>query len=239
MPGLAVCIDQIALLRQSRHKPYPDPVTAAAAAEMAGADAIIVHLREDRLHTQDRDVRILRKTVQTKLILRMATTSEMLGSALEIKPDRVILVPERTEELSETGGLDLIVHKEAVVEIIGNLQNSGIPVGIFIDPQPEQIKLAHQCKANYIEVNAGPFCAAATQTKRVQTLNRIVDTVKLAPRLRQGVYVGGGIDYQNIKAFKGLKEVNTFNVGHSIAARAVMSGMGQAVKDMVALINSL
>jgi pyridoxine 5-phosphate synthase len=239
MSGLAVCLDQVALLRESRHKSYPDPVTAAAAAEMAGADAIIVNLREDRKHIQDRDVRILRKTVQTRLILRMTTSSEMLGSALEIKPDRVILVPEKLEELSETGGLDLMVHKEAVVDTIGNLQNSGIPAGIFIDPVPEQIKLAHQCKANFIEINAGPFCAAATQAKRSQTLNRIVDTVKLAPRLRQGVYIGSGIDYQTIKAFRGLKEVNSYNIGHSIVARAVMVGMEKAVRDMVELVTAL
>lgn len=239
MPGLAVCIDQVALVRESRQQFYPDPVPAAASAEMAGAEAIIVHLRQDRLHIQDRDVRILRKVVQTQLILRMATTSEMLGSALEIKPDRVILVPEKREELSETGGLDLMVHKEAVADTIGNLQNSGIPAGIFIDPAPEQIKLAHHCKANFIEVNTGSFCTATTRNKRTQAFNLIVDTVKLAPRLRQGVYVGGGIDYQNIKAFKGLKEIITFNVGHSIIARAIMLGMERAVRDMVRLINAL
>ena len=239
MSGLAVCIDQIALLRESRQQLYPDPVPAAAAAEMAGAEAIIVQLREDRMHIQDRDLRILRKVVQTQLILRMATTSEMLGNALEIKPDRVILVPEKREELSETGGLDLMIHKTAVADTIGNLQNSGIPAGIFIDPEPEQIKLAHHCKASFIEVNAGPYCTAAISSKRSMALNRIIDTVKLAPRLRQGVYVGGGIDYQNIKAFQNLKEVITFNIGHSIIARAIMTGMEKAVRDMIRLIDEL
>jgi len=239
MAGLAVNVDHIATLRQLRGVSYPDPVAAAVLAELAGADGIVVHLRRDRRHIQDRDVRILRKVVQTKLILEMATTTEMLGIALDIKPDLVTLVPERREEITTEGGLDLVVHKTAVTETVRTLQNSGIPVSIFIDPEPEQLKLAHQAKANLVEIHTGTFCDATTSKKKKQAFSKIVDAVKLSHKLKLGINVGHGICYNTIKAFKGLKEIDEFSIGHSIVSRASLVGMEKAVKEMAALIKEL
>ncbi len=239
MAGLAVNVDHIATLREARKINYPEPVAAAVLAELAGADGIVVHLREDRRHIQDRDVRILRKVVQTKLILEMASTSEMVGIALDIKPDIVTLVPEKREELTTEGGLDLIVHKNSIAEAVDSLQNSGIPVSIFIDPDPEQIKLAHQIDAAMVEIHTGTFCDATTFIKREKAFSIIIDAVKLAYKLKLKVNAGHGICYKTIKAFKGLKEIDEFSIGHSIVARAVLVGMERAVKEMLALIKEL
>ncbi len=239
MAGLAVNVDHIATLRQLRGVSYPDPVAAAVLAELAGADGIVVHLRRDRRHIQDRDARILRRVVQTKLILEMASTTEMLGIALDIKPDLVTLVPERREEVTTEGGLDLVVHKSAVTETIRTLQNSGIPVSIFIDPEPEQLKLAHQANANLIEIHTGTFCDATTSKKKNQAFSKIVDAIKLSHKLRLGVNVGHGICYNTIKAFKGLKEIDEFSIGHSIVSRASLVGMERAVREMLALVKEL
>jgi len=239
MAGLAVNVDHIATLRQLRGVSYPDPVAAAVLAELAGADGIVVHLRKDRRHIQDRDARILRRVVQTKLILEMASTTEMLGIALDIKPDLVTLVPERREEVTTEGGLDLVVHKSAVTETIRTLQNSGIPVSIFIDPEPEQLKLAHQANANLIEIHTGSFCDATTSKKRNQAFSKIVDAIKLSHKLRLGVNVGHGICYNTIKAFKGLKEIDEFSIGHSIVSRASLVGMERAVREMLTLVKEL
>ena len=239
MAGLAVNVDHIATLRQLRGVSYPDPVAAAVLAELAGADGIVVHLHRDRRHIQDRDVRILRKVVQTKLILEMATTTEMLGIALDIKPNLVTLVPERREEITTEGGLDLVVHKTAVTETVRTLQNSGIPVSIFIDPEPEQLKLAHQSKANLVEIHTGTFCDATTSKKKKQAFSKIVDAIKLSHKLKLGINVGHGICYNTIKAFKGLKEIDEFSIGHSIVSRASLVGMERAVKEMAALIKEL
>ena len=239
MAGLAVNVDHIATLRQLRGVSYPDPVAAAVLAELAGADGIVVHLRKDRRHIQDRDARILRRVVQTKLILEMASTTEMLGIALDIKPDLVTLVPERREEVTTEGGLDLVVHKSAVTETIRTLQNSGIPVSIFIDPEPEQLKLAHQANANLIEIHTGTFCDATTSKKKNQAFSKIVDAIKLSHKLRLGVNVGHGICYNTIKAFKGLKEIDEFSIGHSIVSRAALVGMERAVREMLTLVKEL
>jgi pyridoxine 5-phosphate synthase len=239
MAGLAVNVDHIATLRQLRGVSYPDPVAAAVLAELAGADGIVVHLRRDRRHIQDRDARILRRVVQTKLILEMASTTEMLGIALDIKPDLVTLVPERREEVTTEGGLDLVVHKSAVTETIRTLQNSGIPVSIFIDPEPEQLKLAHQANANLIEIHTGTFCDATTSKKKNQAFSKIVDAIKLSHKLRLGVNVGHGICYNTIKAFKGLKEIDEFSIGHSIVSRAALVGMERAVREMLTLVKEL
>lgn len=239
MSTLAVNVDHIATLREARKIDYPDPVAAAVLAELAGAEGIVVHLREDRRHIQDRDVRILREVVQTKLILEMAATAEMVGIAMSIKPNVVTLVPEKREEVTTEGGLDLIVHKVAIAETVETLQKAGIPVSIFIDPDLEQIKLAHQIDANMIEIHTGAFCDATTTTKKEQTFSKIVDAVKLAHRLGLGVNAGHGICYQTIRAFKGLVEIDEFSIGHSIVSRAALVGMERAVKEMSALIKSL
>jgi len=217
MAGLAVNVDHIATIREARKASYPDPVAAALIAEIAGADGIVVHLREDRRHIQDRDVRILRSVVQTKLILEMAATAEMVGIALDIQPDTVTLVPEKREELTTEGGLDLMVHKGTIVETVDTLQNSGIPVSIFVDPDPEQIKLAHKEAA----------------------FDKIIDAVKFAHKLKLGINAGHGICYNTIKDFRGLHEIDEFSIGHSIVSRAALAGMEKAVKEMRALIKDL
>jgi pyridoxine 5-phosphate synthase len=239
MAGLAVNIDHIATLREARKVSYPDPVAAAVLVELAGADGVVCHLREDRRHIQDRDVRLLRKMVQSKLILEMAATSEMVGIALDVRPDLVTLVPESREEITTEGGLDLIAHNKSIAETIGALQNNGIPVSIFIDPEPEQIKVAHQAGADMIEIHTGVFCDAIGKDQRNQAFAKIVDAAKLAKKLRLGVNAGHGLCYNTIKAFKGLPEIDEFSIGHSIVSRAAMVGMDRAVREMKALINSL
>ena len=239
MAKLIVQLDPVATLRQAVKSAVPDPVAAAILAELGGADGIAVHLREDRRSIQDRDLCVLRKVVHTRFVFEMAPTSEMLGVALNIKPDFVILLPEIREENSPAGGLDLMVHGSSAAETIDNLINSGIPAGIFIEPDPDQLKLAHQCSANLVEINTGAYCEAATDAKRKQVLIRIVDTVKLAYRLKIGVQAGGGIGFNTIGSFEGLKEIGAFTIGHSIIARAVLIGMQEAVREMQRHIGKL
>lgn len=239
MAGLAVNVDHIATLRQARGTDYPDPVAAAAIAELAGADGIVAHLREDRRHMQDRDIRLLRQTVKTKLILEMGATPEMIGIALDTKPDLVTLVPEKREELTTEGGLDLIVNKDHIGEAVENLRSAGIPVSIFIDPDVEQIKLAHRINADMIEIHTGIFCDATSSKERDRAFSDIVNAAKVACKLNLGVNAGHGICYNSIKAFAGLKEIDEFSIGHSIISRASLVGMDQAVRDMVRLVEQL
>ena len=239
MAGLSVKVDHVATLREVRKISYPDPVAAAVLAELAGADGIVVHLREDRRHINDRDIRVLRQIVQTKLILEMASNHEMVGIALDIQPDLVTLVPEQREELTTEGGLDLITQNNAIAETVDTLQNSGIPVCIFIDPNLDQIKLAHKINATMVEINTGTFCEAKTLKQRNQAFSNIVDTVKFANKLKIGVNAGHGLCYNTITAFKGLYEIEEFSIGHSIVSKAVLVGMEKAVKEMKTLIKEL
>lgn len=239
MAGLAVNIDHIATIREARKATYPDPVAAAIIAELAGADGIVCHLREDRRHVQDRDVTLLRKIVQTKLILEMASTSEMVGIALDIRPELVTLVPESREEVTTEGGLDLIVHSKSIAETVATLQNNGIPVSIFIDPEPEQIKLAHQINANMIEMHTGNYCDAISPSKQERAFSKLVDAAKLAKKLKLGVNAGHGLCYKTIKAFRALKEIDEYSIGHSIISRASLVGMEKAVREMIQLIKEL
>ncbi len=239
MAGLAVKVDQVAALRAVRKGQIPDPVTAAAVAELAGADGIIVHLRQDRRHIKDRDVRILRSMVQSKLVLEMASTSEMIGVALDIKPDLVTLVPEKQGEFTSEGGLDLIVNRDDISETVATLQNSGIPVGLLVDPEPQQIKIAHGSNAGMIEIHTGTYCEAKTAQKRHQAFLNIIDAVKLAHKLKFSIKAGRGLCYKTIKAFKGIHEIDEFSIGHSIISRALMTGMRDAVEEMLGFIRAL
>ena len=239
MAGLAVNVDHVATLRQARGIDIPDPVTAGAMAELAGADGVVVHLREDRRHIQDRDVGILRQTVKTKLILEMAATPEMIDIAQDIKPEVVTLVPEKREELTTEGGLDLQAHGDVVSGAIQTLQKARIRVSIFVDADLDQIKLAHGMDADFVEIHTGTYCDAETPEERAEAFNRIVDSVKLAHEFRLGINAGHGLGYQTIKAFKGLSEIDEFSIGHSIIARSVFVGLDQAVREMVSLIKDL
>ncbi|MDA3916196.1 MAG: pyridoxine 5'-phosphate synthase [Deltaproteobacteria bacterium] len=236
MAHLAVNVDHVATLREARGINYPEPIAAAVAAETAGADGIVVHLREDRRHINERDVRLLRKIVQSKLILEMGATNEMLGIALDIKPDCVTLVPEKKEELSTEGGLDLITHEHNVRETVASLKSAGIDVCIFIDPDLDQIKIAHKIDADMIEIHTGAFCDAKTERQKKREFIRIIDSVKIGNKLKLEVNAGHGICYNSIKDFAGLHEINEFSIGHSIVARAILTGMEQAVRDMKELI---
>ena len=239
MASLAVKVNQVAALRENRNNHFPDPVASAIVAELAGADGIAVHLREDRRDIQDRDVRILREVIQSKFILEMASTSEMVGVALNVKPDLVMLVPEKREEFSANGGFDLIIHKDDIGETAGALQNSAIPVGLLIDPDLEQVKLAHKTDVGLVEINSAAYCESRTPSKRQLAFSKIVDSVKLAHKLKLSVKVGHGLGYKTIKAFKGLNEVDEFTIGHSIVARALLTGMEKAVAEMSNLIKTL
>jgi pyridoxine 5-phosphate synthase len=239
MPSLAVNVDHVATLREARKINIPDPVTAGAIVELAGADGVVVHLREDRRHIHDRDVRLLRETVKTKLILEMAATSAMVTFALEIKPDLVTLVPEKREELTTEGGLDLHVHKDVVFDAVQQLQKAEIPVSIFVDPDLDQIKHAHRINADFVEIHTGTFCESDKQKDRSEAFEKIVNSAKLAHKLKLGVNAGHGLGYQTIKAFRGLSEIDEFSIGHSIIARAVLVGLDRAVREMIALIKEL
>jgi pyridoxine 5-phosphate synthase len=239
MAGLAVNVDHVATLRQARGISIPDPVAAAVIVELSGADGVVVHLREDRRHIQDRDVRLLRETVKTKLILEMAATDEMVDIALRIKPELVTLVPEKREELTTEGGLDLKVNKAGVSRVVDALQDGGIPVSIFIDPDQEQIRSARQINADVVEIHTGTFCEAQNQNERVETFGKIRESITLAHELELGINAGHGLGYDTIKAFKGLTKIDEFSIGHSIIARAVMVGLEKAVRDMVQLIKEL
>lgn len=236
MAQLGVNIDHVATIRQARGGMEPDPVAAAAIAEMAGADGITIHLREDRRHIQDRDLRLLRETVQTKVNLEMAATDEMIGIALAVKPEQCTLVPEKRQELTTEGGLDVRLHAQALEKAVARLQEGGIVVSLFIDPDPDQIKAAAKVGADYVEIHTGCFAEAADGKVEEQELIKIENAVKLASKLGLGVNAGHGLTYTNIKKVAALGGIEEFNIGHSIISRAVLVGLDRAVRDMVDLI---
>ena len=236
MARLGVNIDHVATLRQARGGSEPDPVTAAAMAELAGADGITIHLREDRRHIQDRDLQILRQTVQTRLNLEMAATDEMVAIALSVKPEACTLVPEKRAELTTEGGLDVRIHHEALKIAIGKLQQGGIIVSLFVDPDPDQIKAANKAGADYIEIHTGAFAEAADWKQEEQELIKIENAVKLARKLDLGVNAGHGLNYVNVKKVAAIGGIEEFNIGHSIMSRAILVGLHQAVRDMSELV---
>ena len=239
MVGLAVNIDHIATIREARKASYPDPIAAALRAEMAGADGIVAHLREDRRHVNDRDVRLLREVIQTRFILEMAATDEMLAIALEVKPELVTLVPEKREEVTTEGGLDLVANREHIEKAVTRLQDGGIPVSIFIDADLDQIRMAREVGADFVEIHTGAFCDAETDDERQVEMERIKAAARLAHELELGVNAGHGINYDSVKAFKEVPEIDEYSIGHSIVARAAMVGMDQAVRDMAQLVKEL
>lgn len=236
MARLGVNVDHIATLRQARRTDYPDPVEAALLAESAGAEGITVHLREDRRHIQDRDVRLLREVVKTKLNLEMAPTQEMIRFALELKPDTVTLVPENREELTTEGGLDVVVHQEKIQKYVTMLQEAHIVASLFIDPLSDQIRTAHRCGARALELNTGRYCEAGTASTKFEELQKIQDAAKVIARLNVHLCAGHGLHYHNIQPVAAIGEIDEFNIGHSIVARAAMVGMVQAVQDMVSAL---
>lgn len=236
MAKLGVNVDHVATVRQARGVAEPDPVTAAALAELAGADSITVHLREDRRHIQDRDVEILRRTVKTRLNLEMAATDEMVGIALKILPDCVTLVPEKREELTTEGGLNVFLNRNLIKRQADLLRQGGVIVSLFVDPDLEQIKAAHRVGADYIEIHTGAYCEARNNEERRAELAKIETAIRAGHKLGLGVNAGHGLNYQNVGAVVALGGIEEFNIGHSIVGRAVLVGMEQAVQDMLTLL---
>ncbi len=237
MIKLGVNVDHIATLREARKGQSPQPLTAATMAELAGADGIVVHLREDRRHIQDRDVQLLREMLQTKLDLEMAATEEMIRIASEIRPELVTLVPERREELTTEGGLDVISAHKHLIKTIDTLHKSGIKVALFIDPEANQIKAAHKVAADHIEIHTGRYANTSGKDQRL-ALKDIIESAKLADNMGMRVNAGHGLDYHNVIPIAQIPEIEELNIGHSIISRAVLVGIDRAVREMKSLIHS-
>jgi pyridoxine 5-phosphate synthase len=236
MAKLGLNVDHIATVRQARGGVEPDPVTAAAMGELAGAEGITIHLREDRRHIQDRDLEILRRTVKTKLNLEMAATQEMVRIALKVKPEQVTLVPEKRQELTTEGGLDVILNAKQIADAVKRLKDGGVIVSLFVDPNQEQIKAASKSGADYIEIHTGAYAEATGWPNQERELEAIDTAIKLARKVGLGVNAGHGLNYVNIKPLAAIGGIEEYNIGHSIISRAVLTGLERAVRDMVELI---
>ncbi len=235
MPKLNVNIDHVATVRQARGTDEPDPVLAAYLAELAGAHGIVVHLREDRRHIQDRDLYILRETVKTKLNMEMAATSEMVGIATDVMPDMVTLVPEKRKELTTEGGLDVIRNKKAVSKSVDKLKNDGLFVSLFIDPDEKQIKASKDIGADMVEIHTGTYAEASNESKVDKELKKIERSVAAALNEDLRVAAGHGLDYQNVEPIAWIEEIEELNIGHSIISRSVIVGIEDAVSEMLIL----
>jgi pyridoxine 5-phosphate synthase len=232
---LAVNIDHIATLREARKAREPEPVAAALAAEMAGALGITVHLRSDRRHINERDVTVLRQTIATKLNIEMAVTPEMARIALQVRPDQVTLVPERPQELTTEGGLDVVAHSAAAKDFVGQMHGAGVRVSIFLDPETSQVREAKAIGADAIEINTGRYADAPARECGAE-LDRIAAAAREAAGHDLEVLAGHGLNYVNVLAITTVSELVELNIGHSIVARAAIVGMDRAVRDMVALL---
>lgn len=238
MSHLGVNIDHVATLRQARGTAFPDPVQAAFLAEEAGADLITVHLREDRRHITDRDVELLRRTVATRLNLEMAVTEEMLGIAESLAPHEACLVPERREEVTTEGGLDIASQPERIGEAVKRLSDAGVRVSLFIDPDLTQVATASRVGAPCVELHTGAFADAAEPTAAAEELRRIEQALARGRELGLQVNAGHGLNYQNVQPIARLPGIAELNIGHAIVARAVFVGLKEAVAHMKAIMQS-
>ncbi|MEZ6050099.1 MAG: pyridoxine 5'-phosphate synthase [Planctomycetaceae bacterium] len=236
MPALGVNIDHVATVRQARRTIEPDPVWAAALAELGGADGITLHLREDRRHIQDRDLRVMKETVQVKMNLEMAATEEMTRIALDVRPGQVSLVPEKREEVTTEGGLDVIGNLTRVQECAKRLADGGIEVSLFIDPDERQIDAAHQLGVSAVELHTGRYADAEDPKTQEQEFLTLVKAGAHAVRQGLVLHMGHGLTYRNVSSIADIPDLCELNIGHSIVARAVMVGFTQAVREMKALI---
>jgi pyridoxine 5-phosphate synthase len=231
---LGVNIDHVATIRQARRTVEPDPIAAAVLAELAGAEGITAHLREDRRHMQDRDIRLLRETVRTRLNLEMAATAEMVQIALEVKPDYVTLVPEKREEVTTEGGLDIAGQLDRMKSVVDQLQSAGIPVSLFIDPEPAQIAASAQVKAKFIELHTGRYAEAKDSILVAQELASLATGCELAIAAGLRVNAGHGLTYWNVRPIACLPGMEELNIGHSIISRSVLVGIDRAIREMKA-----
>jgi pyridoxine 5-phosphate synthase len=233
MPRLGVNIDHVATVRQARRAKEPDPIHAAFLAELGGARGITVHLRGDRRHIQDRDVEILRKVVRTSLNIEMAATQEMARLALTVIPDQVTLVPERREELTTEGGLDVVLNSVQLRPFVKTLVSGGIRVSLFVDPDMEQVKECHKIAADAVEINTAAYSEARDKKGVAAALRKVQDAARLGGKLGLAVHAGHGLTYENVAPIAAITEISEVNIGHSIVARAVLVGMERAVVEMV------
>ena len=238
MPYLAINVDHVATIRQARGGVEPDPVQAAGICELAGADGIVVHLREDRRHIQDRDVRLLRQTIKSKLNLEMAVTAEMVDIALEVVPDMVTLVPEKRKELTTEGGLDVLDNSKKIGKAIEKLSKAGIPVSIFVDPDATQVQASLDAGAVFIELHTGKYCEARTEKDQEQQFRLIEQTAEMAFEAGLRVNAGHGLDYRTTHPIAALPFIEELSIGHAVVSRAVLVGLDQAVREMVAIVRS-
>ena len=231
LPRLGVNVDHVATVRQARHATYPDPVHAAVLAELGGAAQITIHLREDRRHISDRDLEILRKTVTTRLNLEMAATADMVRVAFETRPDMVTLVPERRQEVTTEGGLDVKGQKDLLKGTISKLKEAEIHVSLFVDPDVDTVDMAYRLGADAVELHTGRFCDAKPKDVRAEERQRLVFAAKAAVK-HMKCYAGHGIHYDNVGAIASIVDIEELNIGHSIVARSILVGMERAVRDM-------
>lgn len=242
MTRLGVNVDHVATLREARRALEPDPVTAALLAELAGADGIVAHLRMDRRHIKEHDLRRLRESLTTKLDLEMAASSEMIEIALEVKPDIVTLVPERPQEITTEGGLDLKKHRDEAKAAIEKLKREGIRVSLFLDPDGEQIRLGRELGADMVEINTGRYAEAAPKSLEGRSadyrreLEKIQSAAELAAGLGFAVLAGHGLTYRNVKPIADIPQIEELNIGHNIIARAALVGIERAVREMLAIV---
>jgi len=236
VPELGVNIDHVATLRQARRTYEPDPVWAAAAAELGGADGITIHLREDRRHIQDRDLELLRQTVSVKLNLELASANEIVAIACRVKPDQATLVPERREEVTTEGGLDVAGQREAVATAIKNLHDAGIHVSLFLDPDPRQLDLAKSIGADAVELHTGQYALAKPGMQRDAELAKLIAAGRQIRAAGMALHAGHGLNYHNVQSIVAIPEMHELNIGHAIIARAVFVGLQQAVREMKDLL---
>lgn len=230
-------VDHIATLRNARGGNEPDPVAIALIAEQAGVDGIVVHLREDRRHINERDLRLLRELITTKLDLEMAAVDEIIKIACDVSPELVTLVPEKRQELATEGGLNVIDNISRLKDVVQELHSSDIEVSLFIEPSIEQIETSAEIKADFIEIHTGVFANSISEEEQFDELERIRQAANLAKKLGLGVNAGHGLNYQNIKIFRELENIDEISIGHSIIARAASTGISEAVREMIRLIN--
>lgn len=235
MVELGVNIDHVATLRQARRGTQPDPVAAAVLAELGGADSITIHLREDRRHIQDRDLRVLRQTVSSRLNLELACSKEVVDIAVDVKPDQATLVPERREEVTTEGGLDILSDTPRVADAVKRLQSHGIFVSLFLDPEEDQIRAAAALGVEAVELHTGQY-ALEQGTKRRQQLQRLQQAGALIRQLGLQLHAGHGLDYLNVQPIAAIAEMHELNIGHSIVSRSIMVGMREAVSEMKRLM---
>lgn len=236
MPQLGVNIDHVATIREARKTYEPDPVWAAVQAELGGADGITIHLREDRRHIQDRDLRILKLTVQVKLNLEMAAEEEMTAIALDVHPEQCSLVPEKREEVTTEGGLDVIGNMDKVRKCAQQLKQAGIEVSLFIDPNPLQVEASRELEVDAVELHTGRYADATTAEECDREFDALAEAGRLALDLGLKLHMGHGLNYRNVSRIVDIPGLGELNIGHSIVARAVFVGMEEAVREMKALV---